>query len=74
MCTWFGKPRVRLENKYNGQDDLHTHLARWMPADGKQPTWMCMNSMLRGMVNKPMLGGAYADGFYSSKNMTLKLL
>ena len=55
--TRFGKPRVRLTDKYNGQDNPCAHLARWMPTYGKQPMQMRMNSALRGMVNKCVLGG-----------------
>ena len=48
MCSWFGKPIVGLTDKYNGQDNPCTYLARWMPTYGKQPTRMHMNSALRG--------------------------
>jgi hypothetical protein len=30
------------------------------------------HSMLKYLVNKPMLGGEYADGFYYFRNMTLR--
>lgn len=32
------------------------------------------HSTRKYLVNKPVLGGAYANGFYCSKNMILKLL
>lgn len=57
MCTRFGKPRVRLTNKYNGWDDPCACLARWTQAYGKTPTWMHMNSVLKCLVNKHVLGG-----------------
>lgn len=31
------------------------------------------HSMLKYLVNKPVLGGPYAGGSYCSKNMTLRL-
>jgi len=30
------------------------------------------HSALKYLVNKPVFGGAYADGFYYSKNMILR--
>ena len=35
MHIQYGKPRVRLTDKYNGQDDPRMHLARWAQACGK---------------------------------------
>ena len=32
MHTQFGKPRMRLIDKYNGRDDPRAHLARWVQA------------------------------------------
>ena len=32
------------------------------------------HSTLKYLVNKPVLGGAYADGYYCFKNMTLRSL
>lgn len=43
-------------NKYNGRNDLHAHLARWVQEYGKKPTRMHMSSALRDMVNKHVLG------------------
>jgi len=42
MHTWFGKPRVRLINKCNGQDDLRAHLAKWTKVylEKPQPEWV----------------------------------
>jgi len=54
--TRFGKPRVRLTDKYNGQDNPCAHLARWMPTYGKQPMQMRMNSVMGDTVNKHVLG------------------
>ena len=59
MRTRFGKPRVRLTNKYDGQDDLRMHLGKWTQAYGERPPpeQMHMYSALKYLVNKPLLGG-----------------
>lgn len=62
MCTWFGKPKMRLTDKYDGQDNPWTYLAKWMPTYGKQPMWIRMNSTLRGMVNKLLFRGKCTVG------------
>lgn len=68
MCTWFGKPRVRLADKYNGRDGPHAHLSRWVQAGGKQPVWMHMNFVLGNTVNKHVLGGGECVNISSSCN------
>lgn len=37
MRLQFGKLRVKLTDKYNGEDDLRAHLAKWMQAYGEKP-------------------------------------
>lgn len=38
----FGKPKVRMTNKYDGMDVLHDHLAKWTQAyrAKPQPKWV----------------------------------
>ena len=36
MGLRFGKPRVRLADKYNGKDDSHTLLAKWTQVYGEK--------------------------------------
>ena len=42
MRTRFGKPKVRMTNKYDGKDDPCAHLAKWAKAYGAkpQPEWV----------------------------------
>jgi len=42
MRTHFGKLKVRMTDKYDGQDDPHAHLAKWAQAYGEkpQPEWV----------------------------------
>ena len=42
MLTRFGKPKVRMIEKYDRKDDLRTHLAKWAQAYGAkpQPEWV----------------------------------
>ena len=37
MCTHFGKPKMRLTNKYDGRDDLCAHLAKLTKVYGGKP-------------------------------------
>ena len=42
MRTRFGKPKVRLTDKYDGQNDPRVHLAKWTQDYGEkpQPKWV----------------------------------
>ena len=42
MRTRFGKPKVRITNKYDGKDDPLAHLEKWAKAYGakSQPEWV----------------------------------
>ena len=42
MRTHFGKPKMQMTDKYDGQDDLRAHLAKWTQAYGEksQPEWV----------------------------------
>jgi len=42
MRTHFGKPKVRVTDKYDEKDDPHAHLAKWAKAYGAkpQPEWV----------------------------------
>jgi len=42
MRNHFGKPKMRMTDKYDGQDDPHVHLAKWAQAYGEkpQPEWV----------------------------------
>ena len=42
MRTRFGKPKTQMIDKYHGQADPHTHLAKWTHAYGEktQPKWL----------------------------------
>jgi len=50
---------MRLIDKYDGQDDLRTYLAKWTQAYGEKPLpkQVHMYSVLRYLVNKLVLGG-----------------
>ena len=37
MYTWFGKPKMWLANKYDGQDNPRAHLAKWTKVYGEKP-------------------------------------
>ena len=37
MRVWFGCPKVKLTNKYDGRSDFHDHLAKWIDAYGAEP-------------------------------------
>lgn len=55
MC--FGKPKMRLIDKYNVQDYLCMHLSRCVQAYSKQLVRMHMDFTLGNTVNKHVLGG-----------------
>lgn len=59
----FGKPIVRLADKYNGRGGSRTHLSRWVQAYGKQPTRIHMSYVLGNTVNKHVLGGKMREQF-----------
>ena len=42
MRVWFGQPKVRLIEKYDGRSDPCNHLAKWTDAYGAepQPEWV----------------------------------
>ena len=37
MTVWFGHPKVRLIEKYDGINDLRDHLAKWTEVYGPKP-------------------------------------
>lgn len=71
--TRFGKPRVRLDDKYNGEDGLHLHLSRWVHAYGKQLFWLQINFALGDTINKNVFGGGgggeCTNGYLSWNNI-----
>lgn len=42
MRLQFGKPKLRIANKYDGRDEPRTHIAKWTKAYGEepQPKWV----------------------------------
>jgi len=42
MRIQFGKPKLRIADKYDGCDDPRTHIAKWTKAYGEEPQLECV--------------------------------
>lgn len=54
MCTYFGKPKMQLTDKYDGWDDLCEHLAKWMKVYGENLQPKCVELFCHTLEVIPM--------------------